>query len=87
MSDPDRRLVSGLTLKEACARASGWWDGTGRHLFRNADWGNPDLGLASGITRGLPFAELAREEAAAVIEHWHEHHVLALIPREFGGSA
>lgn len=82
LDDLERRLESGLSMKEAVARARKWWDGTGRHLFANPEWRDPGLGLASGITRGLAFDALTREEAAAVTEHWHEHHVMALVPAE-----
>jgi hypothetical protein len=83
LDDLGRRLESGLSIREAVARTRKWWDGAGRRLFANPEWRDPELGLLSGITRGLAFDELALEEAAAVTEHWHEHHVMALVPAEF----
>ena len=81
VDDPAMRLPSGMTLGEAARRARAWWDGTGRHVVRNREFGDPDVGLCSAITRGLAFDELSREEAAAVIEAWHRDKVMALIPR------
>ena len=83
LANPDLVLESGLTLREAATRAQKWWDTEGRHQFRNPEFRDPDVGLPSGILRGLPFDELSREELAAVIEHWHNDKVLALIPSEF----
>jgi hypothetical protein len=80
LDDLELRLESGLLLREAAARARRWWDDTGRRLFANQDWQDPDHGIASGITRGLTFDQLTREEVGAVIEHWHEQHVMALMP-------
>ena len=85
-TDPDMRLPSGLKLKEAVARARLWWDREGRHVARNPEFKDPDVGAPSGIMRGLPFDELTREEAAAVIETWHHDKVMALIPEAFGGT-
>lgn len=85
-TDPDMRLPSGLKLKEAVERARQWWDREGRHVARNPEFRDPDIGAPSGIMRGLTFDELSREEAAAVIEAWHHDKVMALIPAEFGGT-
>lgn len=71
--DPFKRLSSGLTAAEAVSRAREWWDRTGRHIIRNPEFRDPDVGFKSGILRGLPFDELERDEKLSVVKAWHEH--------------
>jgi hypothetical protein len=68
--DPDARLPSGLTLREAARLASAWWDRTGRHIARNPEFRNPDVGFASGILRGVAWEHLTGDERRAVVATW-----------------
>ena len=68
--DPTARAF-GMTEREMVALAERWWDRTGRHLMRAEHLHNPDIGLASGILRGLSWVELdARERQAVVLAHF-----------------
>ncbi len=71
LDDPHARFASGMEVGEAVRLACAWWDGVGRHLVRNPDFRNPDIGLKSGIMRGLPFADLSQAEASRVVVTWH----------------
>jgi hypothetical protein len=62
----EARRVLGVTERELVAIGGAWWDRTGRHLIRAPEWRNPDAGLPSRITRGLPFAELTPIERQRV---------------------
>lgn len=78
--DLDRRLSSGVSLREAILTARTWWDREGRHVVRNPFWRDPDnYGLPSGITRGLPFDELTREEQAKVVRVHHDDKLLPMM--------
>jgi hypothetical protein len=62
----DRRMPSGLMFREAARHAQAWWDLRGRFLIRNPEFQDPDLGVPSGILRGLPFMQLTRKEILRV---------------------
>lgn len=72
LDDPHARLASGMTVAEAVRRACAWWDSRGRHVVRNPEFRDPDVGFRSGILRGLPFADLTADEATRVIVVWHQ---------------
>jgi len=79
-TDLDARLPSsGMKLREVILQSRLWWDREGRHVVRNPVWHDPDLGFASGITRGLLFEHLTREEQAAVISQYHRDKLLPLV--------
>ncbi len=63
-------LSGGLCLREVIARTRGWWDQTGRHLIRARDWRDADLGVPSGIMRGLAWDELSGAERQRVMQVW-----------------
>jgi hypothetical protein len=75
----DRRMPSGLMFREAARHAQAWWDLHGRFLIRNPEFQDPDLGVPSGILRGLPFMQLTRKEILRVVEVWDENHGPALV--------
>jgi hypothetical protein len=75
----ERRMPSGLTFKEAAFHARNWWDRRGRFLIRNPEFNDPELGLPSGILRGLPFDQLTRREIGRLVEVWDKEHAPALI--------
>jgi len=72
--DP-RRFDTGLHVKDAIRKASVWWNQQGRHVMRNPDFENPDVGIDSGITRGLSWQHLNKREQVSVVMHWHHHSV------------
>lgn len=55
--------------------AARWWDRTGRHLIRNPEFRDPDIGFPSGITRGLEWEHLGRRERSQVVQMHHHHFV------------
>lgn len=71
------RMSSGLPVREAVALAAAWWQDIGRRLA-NPELRDPDLGIASGITRGLGWDHLTRGERVRVVRAWHD---------EFGARA
>jgi hypothetical protein len=65
------RRVLGVTEGELVAIGRAWWDRTGRHLIRAPEWRNPDAGIQSRITRGLPFEQLTPiEQQRVAIACW-----------------
>lgn len=73
--DPDQRFL-GMTEREVVRLAERWWDRTGRRLMRNPDLHNPDVGVPSGILRGLPWSQLIARERQQVILAYHQHYLL-----------
>lgn len=67
-------MPSGLGQAEARRHARQWWDTKGRHIIRNPEWRDPDLGFPSGLTRGLEWALLTLTEQAQVIRAWDANH-------------
>lgn len=73
--DPQRRYLD-MTEREVVALAERWWDRTGRRLMRHPDLRNPDVGVASGILRGLRWSQLNARERQQVILAYHQHYLL-----------
>jgi hypothetical protein len=71
---------------EAIRRAEAWWDKKGRHICSNPEWSDPDVGIKSGITRGLPWENLSAKERARVIAQWHHEYVRAPMVHQGGLS-
>lgn len=69
----DGRTLYGVQWSEVVSQAIRWWDSTGRHIQRNREFQDPDVGFASGITRGLSFGLLSRREGLEVIRAYEEH--------------
>jgi hypothetical protein len=67
------RTSAGLPVREAVALAACWWQDIGRQLA-NPELKDPDLGVPSGIMRGLPWDELTRDERLRVVKAWHDAH-------------
>jgi hypothetical protein len=68
-------LDSGMTAKEAIARASAWWNSIGRHgmaesRFASKDPDDPRF-LASGILNGHTWAMLGKREQIMVVKAHH----------------
>lgn len=83
--DPKAHLPGGLRVREAVAGARQWWDRTGRHLIGAPDWRNADLGVPSGIMRGLAWDELSGAEKVRVVKVWHREVWLAqAMPQDAG---
>lgn len=72
IDDPHARFPSGMEVGEAVRMAAKWWDREGRHVARNPEFRDPDVGIKSGITRGLPFEDLTAREATMIVVAWHE---------------
>ena len=71
----DGRTLYGVSWTEVADRAIRWWDRTGRHVSRNPEFKDPDVGFASGITRGLEFQYLSRDEALRVVRAYEQETV------------
>jgi hypothetical protein len=80
LADPDARLPSGISAREAVLSARAWWNRDGRHVVRNPFWQDPDQGgIPSGIARGLEFDLLSREEQLKVVKTHHDEYLLKLL--------
>lgn len=85
--DGDARLDTGMTVKEAIARAERWWDGTGAKLMRRerqrgkgrefVSSMSPDdpNGLPSAVLNGRPWDTLRKSEKLHVVKAWHHFYV------------
>lgn len=86
--DPDAKLDTGMSAKEAMERARIWWQKTGRRLMRetaehqlshNAGFAseNPDDPnyLPSGVINGVEWDQLTKREMLTIIKHWHHFYV------------
>ena len=71
---------------EAIKRAELWWDKKGRHIVTNPEFRDPDVGIKSGLTRGLPWAELSARESSQVVVWWHHEYVRAPMVHQGGLS-
>lgn len=72
----DGRTAYGVPWSEVWADAERWWDSRGRHLLRkNPDWVDQEVGIPSGITRGLAWAHLTADEVLRVVDTFERHHV------------
>lgn len=76
------RLMTGHTLAEVRDRAATWWDRRGRHVVKNPEFRNPDIGFPSGITRGLPWENLTGDERIKVAREFYANYLVKdpLIP-------
>lgn len=63
-------LECGLKMPEAVMHATRWWDNVGRKIIFISEYGNPDIGFDSGVTRGLPWEELKQDERKQVLQAW-----------------
>jgi hypothetical protein len=80
LADPDARLPSGISAREAVLSARAWWNRDARHVVRNPFWQDPDQGgIASGIARGLEFDLLSRAEQLKVVKTHHDEKLLPLL--------
>jgi hypothetical protein len=80
LADPDARLPSGISAREAVQTARAWWNRDGRHVVRNPFWRDPDQGgIPSGIARGLEFELLTRAEQLKVVKTHHDEYLLKLL--------
>lgn len=81
----DDRLDTGMSVKEALAKASYWWGKTGRHAMRK-DGGkglevsfslDPDSEnyIPSGILNGEPWDVLTKREKLTIVKVWHHFFV------------
>lgn len=82
----ERRMPSGLTWMEAARHARLWWNGKGRFLLGNPEFKDPDLGIPSGILRGLPFEQLTRAEIGRLVACWDQEHGPALVAGRRGDA-
>ncbi len=69
------RFDTGMHVQEAIAKAAEWWTRQGRHVTRNPEFKDPDIGFDSGITRGLRWDSLNKRERTSVVLFWHHHFV------------
>lgn len=76
--DPDARLPSGLTWRDGVRLAADWWDRTGRHLARNPEFRDADVGFPSGLLRGLEWEHLTGEERLTLVRTWDATQAAAL---------
>ena len=72
--DPER-FDTGMHVQEAISKAAVWWERQGRHVVRNPEFEDPDVGFDSGITRGLPWESLDRREQTSIVRIWHHQFV------------
>lgn len=80
LADPDARLPSGISAREAVTTARAWWNRDGRHVVRNPFWQDPDQGgIPSGIARGLEFDLLTRAEQLKLVKTHHDEYLLPLL--------
>lgn len=80
------RFPTGHTVKEVVQDASDWWDSEGRYVIRAPGWIDQDVGIKSGITRGLAWEQLNKRERHQIVRTRYYHHFR--IPRllEFLGK-
>ena len=69
------RFDTGMHVNEAIYKTGVWWNLQGRFVVRNPEFKDPDIGFASGITRGLSWESLNKREQTNVVLHWHHHFV------------
>lgn len=67
--DPDAKLDTGMSVKEAIHRASQWWNTKGRHLAAKDERHDPADG--TGIMRGLIWDALTQREKIQVVKVHH----------------
>lgn len=87
--DPDARLDTGMTVKEAVDRTRKWWGASGRHLmvekqahqskaarsvFASLDPEDANY-LPSGIISGLEWDVLTLREKLRLVKFWHHFFV------------
>lgn len=92
ISDPDQKLDTGMTVREAIANACYWWGKTGRHAMKRHGIAeavsslDPDDQnyIPSGIVNGEPWDVLNNRERAFIVKAWHHHFVRK--PQTIGGS-
>lgn len=70
----DGRTVYGFKWASIMRLAARWWDRRiAPEMSRlSAEWRDPDVGFASGITRGLPWSELGGDERVKVAMAYEE---------------
>lgn len=81
--DSDAELDTGVKVKDVVKEAAVWWDSKGRDLMNahrfsesvggkgiSADPNHQDF-IPSGITRGLPWDELTKEECVSIVKNYH----------------
>lgn len=77
----DGKTIYGFPWKEITNLAIAWWDTTGRHVVRNPEFQNPDIGFKSGLLRGLHSSGLTRRETLRIV-HVYERTQLRPYYRE-----
>lgn len=88
---PDARLSTGMTLREATARASDWWQRSGRKMmidmrahqkkknrleFTSQNPEDPNY-MPSGILHAVEWDSLTEREKYAITAQWHSQFIYA----------
>lgn len=88
--DPDAKLDTGMSTKEAIRRAEIWWNGRGRFImkdkpnpFSTLDPSDPNY-MPSGIVAGLDWDALTKTEKLNIVKAWH--HFAVRKPDLIGGA-
>ena len=95
--DDERRLTSGIKVKDAVAMAAIWWAAIGQKEMRSARLsGNPGAStfnpnpttdqealnsFPSGIMMAKSWPDLSRDEKLRVVKIWHQSIYLNKIPK------